>query len=132
MRYRMACTDCGRLIPMRYGKTVHVSQLHVGDVVRPVRGNSYPAQLKAGDTDDFREGYDAMTVVFRDEKYLTFHRPHVEIYDGEQRVNHVQVAVEIVGMVPRDHSGLHYEVLAPGPHHKDDKGMETSHWGVKR
>lgn len=114
---------------MQYGKTVHVSKLHVGDVVRPVRGNSHPTPCKAGDVDDFREGYDAMTVVFRDEKYLTFHRPHTEVYqDGIQRVNHVEVSVEIVNMVPLDHSGLYYEVLSYGPHHADDNGRIASHW----
>jgi len=116
---------------MRYGKTVHVSKLHVGDVVRPVRGPSFPTASKAGDADDFREGYDAMVVVFEDDKYLTFHRPHIEVYqDGIPSVNHVTVGVEIVNMVPRDHTGLYYEVLAYGPAHVDDKGHQVSHWQV--
>lgn len=115
---------------MRYGKTVHVSKLHVGDVVRPVRGPSYPTPSKAGDAEDFREGYDAMTVVFKDQQYLTFHRPHVEIYQAdEMRVSHVGVSVEIVNMVSRT-SGSYYEILSygPSPSHLDRTGHQVSHW----
>jgi|HubBroStandDraft_1064217.scaffolds.fasta_scaffold34755_5 hypothetical protein len=117
---------------MRYGKTVHVSKLLVGDVVRPVRGPQFPTVTPAGGPDDFREGYDAMVVVYQDEEYLTFHRPHIEIYSDEMRVTHVNVSVEIVNMVSRT-GGHWYEVLAYGQHHKDAKtGKDESHWAGER
>ena len=109
---------------MRHGKTVHVSELRVGDVVRSIRGPA-PA-TKAGDLPDFREGYDAMTAVHMDDNFLTFHRPHIEIYDDPHGPNHVAVAVEIVSQVPRNHSGLYYELLALGHNHP----LRSSHWAT--
>lgn len=110
---------------MRHGKTLHVSELRLGDVVRLIRG---PApHTMAGDLPDFREGYDAMTVADMDDSFLTFHRPHIEIYGNSHGPNHVTVGVEIVSRVPRDHSGLYYELLSLGQNHPSG----SSHWDTQ-
>jgi hypothetical protein len=36
----------------------------------------------------------------------------VEVYDDQNRVNHVEVAVEIVSHCSRSHGGLNYELLS--------------------
>lgn len=106
---------------MRFGRMVHISELLVGDVARMIRDT---AGYKPGSMHDFREGYDAMTVVHIDGNYLTFHRPHIEVDGDMHGVSHVQVAVEIVDKVSRDHRGLYYELLALGSNHP----IRTGHW----
>lgn len=100
---------------MRYGKLLHISKLQLGDVVRMVHGPG--RTTKPGDQDDFREGYDAMTVVAVDSDFVTFHRPHIELYQNDgPRYQHVECAIEVVSAVSRKHEGLYYELLAWGPH----------------
>lgn len=127
---------------MRYGKTLHVSQLRLGDVVRAVRGsqplhplatgfdaNCYKCREginKAGSADDFREGYDVMTVTDIDEDFISFQRPHIHIWEkGERRVRTVEVGVEFVERIPRTHGGLFYELLSYGPEGSEER---TAHW----
>jgi hypothetical protein len=60
-----------------------------------------------GGPEDFRQGYDTMTVTEVTAEFVTFVRPYYHVY-GDGRV---QTGVETVNMVSRLHGGHWYEVL---------------------
>lgn len=119
---------------MIVGKVQHVSQLVLGDVVRTVRGACKPAtnlpkteaheiarrmnrglMPVVGGEGDFRQGYDAMTVVACDENEVVCHRPHIHIHDQHDvRWTTMTVSVETVRF-NRDHGGAWFELLQAGP-----------------
>lgn len=113
-------------------EAVHISQLELGDIVRPARGGLQPKpgapalayrladgsqcvventrgwrSAPIGGPDDFRQGYDAMTVVKVTDNYVDFVRPYYHVYpDGT-----VNASLEQVNHASRDHGGLWYELL---------------------
>lgn len=121
---------------MYHGVALHASSLKVGDVVRPIGGGlvrlpSAPALFfpedsdlplegrrrvtstagwrnpPVGGPDDFRQGYDAMTVYSVTPEYVSFARPFVWV-DGNGTLG--EPRLEYVNNIPRD--GSHwYELL---------------------
>jgi len=113
---------------MKFGERKHISELKIGDRVRLLSGmgvdlvkveylkevsKCYYSGSKApvvGGPDDFRQGYDIVTVVDVKDNEIRFQRPHIEIYNGQKSPCNVTVSVETFTAY-RDHGGLWYESL---------------------
>lgn len=118
---------------MKHVQVMHVSALRVGDVVRPIGGGGEPGPYPRirytladgterevsstagwrhspiGGPDDFRQGYDAMTVTRVDDDYVDFIRPYLHLNpDGSLST----VGFEHVDHCNRTHGGHWYELLS--------------------
>jgi len=96
---------------MKNKGTVHASNLKVGDIVRAMKGTCTGIDFSGSPIlygpEDFRQGYDVMTVYKRTETSVSFIRPYIHLNPdgtistiGIERVDNIQF-----------HSGHWYELL---------------------
>lgn len=117
---------------MKHGVPLNVCHLKVGDIVRPIRGGNVRGTQPniqytltdgitkrtvqthgwgcpvLGGPEDFRQGYDAMTVVRLDDDTLTFLRPYFHVDEQGQVTT---CGVEFVEHVSRT-GNTWYELLS--------------------
>lgn len=103
---------------MKSGQRVHLSELRVGDIVRPIHGIASESVYipflgekriapVLGNERDFREGYDTMTVTEVTNEELVFERPYLHLdKDGKRSSQGIETF-----RCNRSHSGLWYELL---------------------
>lgn len=97
---------------MTFGKLVHISQLQVGDVVRPHRGliSSDIKPEPLGGPNDHRCGYDTMTVTTVTDSVVDMVRPYIASY-GSKLETICHPGMEKVSGLHRDNNNLWYELL---------------------
>lgn len=63
---------------MPFKEVKEIKDLKVGDVVRLMPSN-YPNKPVVGGLNDWRQGFDVMTVYKKDENFISFVRPYIHV-----------------------------------------------------